>query len=75
MFGKKRDTQPRDKFGFYLFGGLGVVVALIIAMCAAWLTHVITCLLVGKWGFLLVGAFVFPIAVIHGVMIWFGYGY
>lgn len=29
----------------------------------------------GKMGFLIAGAIMFPIAIIHGVMIWFGYGY
>lgn len=40
----------------------------------AWLTHVITCLTQAAWGFLIAGAIFFPIGVIHGVMIWFGYG-
>jgi hypothetical protein len=65
----------RDNFGKLLFGGIALLVVLVVGCCAAWLTHVITCLLVGKWGFLLAGAFLFPIAIIHGVMIWFGYGY
>lgn len=39
---------------------------------AAWLTHVIVCLATGAWGFLLVGAFFFPIAIVHGIGIWFG---
>jgi hypothetical protein len=47
---------------------------LIIASIAAWLTHVITCLSVGMWGYLIAGALLFPIAIIHGVMIWFGMG-
>lgn len=45
------------------------------AMIGAWLTHVITCLMHGLWGFLVAGALVFPIGIIHGIMIWFGYGY
>src|SRR5690349_9286250 len=42
-----------------------------IAVFAAWLTHVVTCLADGLWGFLIAGAIVFPIGIIHGVMIWF----
>lgn len=38
---------------------------------AAWLTHVVTCLATAAWGFLIAGAIVFPIAIIHGFMIWF----
>jgi hypothetical protein len=39
---------------------------------AAWLTHVISCLAVGKWGFLIAGALFFPIGIIHGIGIWLG---
>lgn len=50
-------------------------VYLIVALVAiAWLTHVITCLTQAAWGFLIAGAIFFPIGIIHGVMIWFGYG-
>ena len=43
-----------------------------IWVLAAWLTHVIVCLQAAKWGFLIAGALVVPIAVIHGTGIWFG---
>ena len=49
----------------YIFGAMGL---------AAWLTHVVTCLAAGAWGYLIAGAILFPIAIIHGVMIWFGAG-
>jgi len=39
---------------------------------AAWLTHIIVCLSQGEWGFLVAGALFFPVAIIHGVGIWFG---
>ena len=38
----------------------------------AWLTHVIVCLQGAKWGFLIAGALMFPIAIVHGTGIWFG---
>lgn len=47
----------------------GVAVA---TMVAAWLTHVIVCLSTAAWGFLIAGAIMFPIAIVHGVGIWFG---
>ena len=50
------------------FGGL----AAIAIGVAAWLTHIIVCLKVGSWGFLIAGAIMFPIAIIHGIGIWFG---
>ena len=56
-------------------GGI-VVVSLAVLIVgggfAAWVTHIIDCFQDGEWGFLLVGALFFPLAVIHGIGIWFG---
>lgn len=41
-------------------------------MAAAWLTHVINCIQDGNWGFLIAGAILAPIAVVHGTGIWIG---
>lgn len=38
---------------------------------AAWLTHVITCFEQDRWGFLIAGAIFFPVAIVHGMWIWF----
>ena len=43
-----------------------------IALFAAWLTHIIVCLVKAKYLLLIAGAFVFPVGVIHGVGLWFG---
>jgi hypothetical protein len=48
-------------------------ICITVTSLAAWLTHVITCLNDGLWGFLIAGALVFPIGIIHGVGIWFGF--
>ena len=40
-------------------------------LAASWLTHVITCFADAAWGFLIAGAILFPIAVVHGTWIWF----
>jgi hypothetical protein len=56
-------------------GGIVVVSTFllgIIVSFAAWITHIVTCFQNGEWGFLLVGALFFPIAVIHGIGVWFG---
>jgi len=45
---------------------------LAIVAVAAWLTHIVFCLTQGAWGFLIAGALLFPIAIIHGVLIWLG---
>ena len=49
-----------------------IALTLIVGCVAAWLTHVITCLAAASWGFLIAGAIMFPIGIIHGVGIWFG---
>lgn len=38
---------------------------------AAWLTHVFTCFSEKAWGFLIAGAIAFPIAIFHGIWLWF----
>lgn len=56
-------------------GGIVVVSTAIIVVLggfAAWLTHIVNCFQDGEWGFLLVGALFFPLAVIHGIGIWLG---
>lgn len=46
---------------------------LIWIMCViAWFTHVIYCLSTWAIGFLIAGAFFFPIGIIHGIGLWFG---
>jgi len=50
----------------YVFG-FGFIVWLV----AAWITHVIVCLSTAAWGFLIAGALLIPIAVVHGTWVWF----
>lgn len=51
----------------------GFVTAGAIALFfSAWVTHVVSCLMHHEWGFLIAGAIMFPIAIVHGVGIWFG---
>jgi hypothetical protein len=49
-------------------------ISLIIALVciAAWLTHLYVCFSAAKWGFLIAGAIFFPVAIVHGIGIWFG---
>jgi len=44
----------------------------VLVMIASWFTHIIVCLKAASWGFLIAGAIFFPVAVVHGVGIWFG---
>jgi hypothetical protein len=48
-------------------------IALTVWFIAAWVTHIIVCIKVMAWGFLIAGALVFPVAWIHGTGIWFGW--
>ena len=57
------------------FGGLFMAVfclTLVLSLPAAWITHIVECLSDDRWGFLIAGAIFFPIAIIHGFMIWLG---
>lgn len=43
---------------------MGILIGL--ACFFAWLTHVFTCFTDGLWGFLIAGALLFPIGILHG---------
>lgn len=53
-----------------MYNGIGCGV--LLAIFAAWLTHIFVCLTASKWGFLIAGALFAPIGVIHGIGIWLG---
>lgn len=47
--------------------------ALVAWIIASWITHVVICLKTASWGFLIAGAIMFPVAVVHGTGCWFGF--
>lgn len=47
-------------------------IALMLSLPASWLTHIIVCIDTERWGFLIAGAVMFPIAIVHGFGIWMG---
>lgn len=56
-------------------GGIAFIlfwIVFFVANFAAWITHIVVCLTDEKWGFLIAGAIMFPIAVVHGWLVWFG---
>lgn len=59
-----------DKFGLAAICGLGVF---LFGFIAAWGTHIITCISDEKWLFLIAGAIAFPVAIVHGIGVWFGF--
>lgn len=55
-----------------LLAGFGFVwLALVLTSIAAWVTHVIICIKTASWLFLIAGAIMAPIGVIHGIGAWF----
>lgn len=55
--------MTKNEFIFLLAIGL---------IIGAWLAHVISCLVHATWGFLIAGALLFQIGIIHGGGIWLG---
>ena len=51
---------------------IGFWIVMIVGTFGAWITHIVVCLTDEKWGFLIAGAIMFPIAIIHGWLIWLG---
>ena len=60
-------TQRGSSTAFGLFG-----IGLAGWAIASWLTHVIVCITAKSWLFLIAGAIMFPVAVVHGTGVWFG---
>lgn len=61
------DKQKGSSDGAVLLG-----LSLVVWAIAAWITHVVVCLKTASWGFLIAGAIMAPVAVIHGTGAWFG---
>jgi hypothetical protein len=66
-----KGTHVKNEKGYVAteLAGLAVFAVLV----AAWITHVVVCLKTAAWGFLIAGAILFPIGIIHGVGLWFGW--
>lgn len=55
--------------------GCGIMtLCLLLVMIPAWITHVVYSISHELWVVLVVGAFVPPVGIIHGIMVWFGAG-
>ena len=57
----------KEVFGFF------AIVGFVLSIIAAWITHIVVCLSTAAWGFLIAGAIFFPIGIIHGYGVWFGW--
>lgn len=47
-------------------------VLLFLTSIGAWITHVINCINNHEWLFLIAGAIMAPVGIIHGIGLWFG---
>ena len=46
----------------------------LVAYClAAWITHIVVCLKTASWGFLIAGAIMAPVGIVHGTGVWLGF--
>ncbi|GAB9152992.1 hypothetical protein [Bradyrhizobium diazoefficiens] len=52
---------------------LGWYLVCMVLAAAAWINHVVTCLNDGRTLLLIAGAIAWPVGVIHGWGIWFGF--
>ena len=64
-----------SKIGGVLTQALGCLWTLIVTVpfFAAWLQHLYTCFTQDRWGILIAGAICFPVGIVHGFGIWFGF--
>jgi len=49
-----------------------IVIGFFSVGALAWLTHVVVCIKHEQWLFLIAGAIMFPIAIVHGIGYWIG---
>lgn len=72
FFRQQNARKQKDEVKVGIDGGALLTTIAFIALIVAWFTHIITCLSTGAWGFLIAGALLLPVGLIHGVGIWFG---
>jgi hypothetical protein len=67
------DKQPRR--GARLSGSHGALpgIVLVLLTSAGWCQHLYTCFNEGRWGFMIAGAILSPIGVMHGWGVWIGW--
>jgi hypothetical protein len=55
--------------------GKRVMAALVfwVAVLAGWLTHIVVAIQAKAWVFMIVGALLSPVAVVHGWSVWLGF--
>lgn len=44
--------------------------AILPVYLAAWITHLVSCVMAGQWVFLVIGIILVPVGAIHGLWVW-----
>jgi hypothetical protein len=57
------------------FFTLVVSLTIIVVTFGAWLTHIVISIQASAWLFMIVGALIPPVAVVHGWATWLGYSW
>ena len=52
-----------------------VQTSIILIVLAAWFTHLVVAIQASAWMFMIAGALVAPVAIAHGVSVWFGFAW
>ncbi len=58
-----------DSFGSIIAG------TLMLAALAGWVTHIVVGIMAKAWLFMIVGALIAPVAVVHGWSVWLGFNW
>lgn len=63
--------ETKSTQGGYVLSSLLIILG-VFTLIAAWVTHIVVSIKTASWILLAIGAFVFPVGVIHGIGCWFG---
>lgn len=53
---------------------LWLLAVFVVLPLTAWLQHIHSTAVAGRWILMVLGALVFPVGMLHGVAIWLGFG-
>jgi Ca2+/Na+ antiporter len=65
--------KPDDTITVMGAVAVGMFLLTLVSAIPAWITHVVHCISNSEFIFLLAGAIFFPIGIIHGWGLWFGW--
>lgn len=74
MFTIRQSTIPPTEppTDYVVSAAVYIILGLVLAIIAAWITHVVVSIKTSAWFLLLFGILAPPVGVIHGFGVWFG---